>query len=68
MANEAACFLHTIHLFHGPGRSVSEVQSQLYIALDLCYVSQEEFDSLYKQADGVGRLIFGFVRYLRKAD
>ena len=47
--------------------SVSEVQSQLYIALDLYYVSQEEFDSLYKQADEVGRLIFGFIRYLKKA-
>ena len=47
--------------------SVTEVQSQLYIALDLYYVSQEEFDSLYKQADEVGRLIFGFIRYLKKA-
>ncbi|MFC2108312.1 four helix bundle protein [Candidatus Bipolaricaulota bacterium] len=47
--------------------SVSEVQSQLYIAMDLCYVSQEQFDNLYKQADEVGRLTFGFIRYLKKA-
>ena len=66
MTNEAACFFHTIHLFHGAGGSTSEVQSQLYIALDLCYVSQEEFDDLYKRADEVVRLISGFIRYLKE--
>jgi len=58
-------FVQFLHIAKG---STSEVQSQLYIALDLCYVSQEEFDNLYKQADEVGSLIFGFIRYLRKAD
>ena len=57
-------FMQFLHIAKG---SASEVQSQLYIALDLRYISQEEFDNLYKQADEVGRLAFGFIRYLRKA-
>ena len=72
---ESVQFLHVVHpvkymrrfLFHGAGGSTSEVKSQLYVALDLRYINQEEFDNLYKQADEVGRLIFGFIRYLRKA-
>lgn len=57
-------FIQFLYIAKG---SASEVQSQLYIALDLCYVSQEEFGNLYKQADEIGRLIFGFIRYLKKA-
>ncbi len=55
-------FVQFLHIAKG---STSEVKSQLYVALDLCYMSQEEFDNLYKQADEVGRLIFGFIRYLK---
>jgi len=50
-------FVQFLHIAKG---STSEVQSQLYIGADLGYISQEEFDNLYKQADEVGRLIFGF--------
>jgi four helix bundle protein len=57
-------FVQFLHIAKG---STSEVQSQLYIALDLHYINQEEFDNLYKQADDVGRLIFGFIRCLRKS-
>jgi len=57
-------FVQFLHIAKG---STSEVKSQLYVALDLRYISQEGFDNLYKQADEVGRLIFGFIRYLRKA-
>ena len=32
-------------------RSCSEVQSQLYVALDQGYLSQEEFDAIYAQAE-----------------
>lgn len=55
-------FVQFLHIAKG---STSEVQSQLYVALDLRYISQEGFDNLYKQADEVGRLIFGFIRYLK---
>jgi len=65
MANEAAWTLYKMHLFHGAGGSVSEVQSQLYVAADLGYISQEKFTKLYNQADEVARLISGFIRYLK---
>jgi len=57
-------FVQFLHIAKG---STSEIQSQLYVALDLCYVSQEEFDDLYKRADEVARLISGFIRYLKGA-
>jgi four helix bundle protein len=37
-------FVQFLHIAKG---STSEVQSQLYIALDLGYISQEEFSKLY---------------------
>lgn len=45
-------------------RSCSEVQSQLYVALDQAYISQGEFDSIYKQAALTHAKVGGFIRYL----
>jgi four helix bundle protein len=45
-------------------RSATELQSQLYIARDQSYISQEEFDTLYAQATKTKGLIGGFIRYL----
>lgn len=45
-------------------RSCSEVQSQLYVALDQAYISQDEFDSLYNQAAMTHAKVGGFIRYL----
>lgn len=47
--------------------SAAEVQSQLYVAADLGYLSQEDLHRLYEMADEVSRLISGFIRYLRGA-
>jgi len=55
-------FVQFLHIAKG---STSEVQSQLYVALDLDYISKEEFTSLYSNADEVARLISGFIRYLK---
>ncbi len=44
--------------------SASEVQSQLYVALDQEYITQEDFDSIYEQAEIVSRLDSGFIKYL----
>jgi len=46
-------------------RSATEVQSHLYVAVDQGYMSEGDFDSLYKQAAKVKSLIAGFIRYLR---
>jgi four helix bundle protein len=45
-------------------RSCSEVQSQLYVALDQAYISQDEFDSIYDQAAKTHAKVGGFIRYL----
>ncbi|WP_182865449.1 four helix bundle protein [Stieleria mannarensis] len=45
-------------------RSCSEVQSQLYVALDQSYISQGEFDAIYKQAAKTHAKVGGFIRYL----
>lgn len=46
-------------------RSATEIQSQLYIALDQGYIDQAEFDRVYLQTVETKNLISGFIRYLR---
>ncbi len=46
-------------------RSSSETQSHLYVALDRNYITQGEFDKIYAQAKKVGKLVNGFIRYLK---
>lgn len=46
-------------------RSCSEVQSQLYIALDQRYLAQDDFKVLYDLASRVSSTIGGFIRYLK---
>jgi four helix bundle protein len=45
--------------------SIAEVQSHLYVSLDQRYISQEEFNQIYEQADKTAKIISGFIRYLR---
>ena len=49
-------------------RSAAEVQSHLYVALDMNYISQEEFDTLYAEAESCSRQLFGFMKYLNSAN
>lgn len=46
-------------------RASSEVQSQLYRALDCGYINQEQFESVYQAASNCRKQIKGFRRYLR---
>lgn len=39
--------------------SCGEVRSDLYVALDVGYLTQPDFDRLYTQVDEVGRVITG---------
>ena len=48
-------------------RSASEVQSELYLALDRKYITDDELKEAYGQADEVKRLINGLIAYLRKS-
>lgn len=49
-------------------RSATEVISQLYIALDQQYLSQEEFNQLKDQTKEIHAMIGGFIRYLNQSD
>jgi len=44
--------------------SAAEVQSDLYVALDREYISQNEFDMIYNQAEVVSKLDSGLIKYL----
>ena len=48
-------------------RSASEVQSQLYIALDCHYIDQDQFQRIYDQATSVKKLINAFIGYLKRS-
>ena len=45
--------------------SSAEVRSHLYIAVDQRYLPKDAFESIYAQADKVGRIISGLIKYLR---
>ena len=48
-------------------RSASEVQSQLYLALDRKYITQEELTIAYNLATKSKQIINGMIGYLRKS-
>ena len=48
-------------------RSASEVQSELYLALDRKYITQDELTSAYNFATETKKLINGMIAYLRKS-
>ena len=54
-------FANFLNMAHG---SAAEVQSHLYIALDLGYISQQEFDELYEKTDEVSKMLQSFMNYL----
>jgi four helix bundle protein len=44
--------------------SAGEFRSQLYLASDLGYISQVEFESLNHKINDVSKLLSGFIKYL----
>ncbi|HEX8688359.1 MAG TPA: four helix bundle protein, partial [Pyrinomonadaceae bacterium] len=55
-------FANFLNMAHG---SVSEVQSHLYVALDLTYVERAEFDAMYSLLDEVSRMTLALAQRLR---
>lgn len=47
--------------------SAGEVRSQLYLALDLNYISDLEFEELFISVSDISKLISGFIKYLNKS-
>lgn len=57
-------FLQFLYVAKG---SCGELRAQLYVALDQSYVSQRAFDVLLRDANDVGQLLSGFIRYLKQS-
>ncbi len=47
-------------------RSASEVNSHLYVALDLKYISEEDFQIIEEKIKSIKNLLIGFKKYLIK--
>jgi four helix bundle protein len=47
--------------------SAAEVRTQLFLALDLNYISSAECKQLVSQTESIGRQIGGFITYLKKS-
>jgi four helix bundle protein len=56
-------FANYLNIAHG---SAAELQSHLYLALDLDYIDQVNFDQLYLECDEISKMILGFQNYLRR--
>ncbi len=56
-------FARFLYIAKGSG---AEVRSQLYLALDLGYVSQHNFNELNDQADHIVKLLTKFIQSLKK--
>ena len=55
-------FANFLNIAHG---SIAEVQSHLYVALDLCYIDQNRFAYLYKLLDEISRMTLALAQRLR---
>lgn len=47
--------------------SISEIESQLYIALDQEYVTKDIFKEFYDLAEEIGKMITNLIKYLNKS-
>ena len=56
-------FAHFLDIAKG---SVLEVQSLLYVALDIGYIGKDDFEKLYELTDKTASLMGGLIVYLRK--
>ena len=54
-------FIQFLYISKG---SAAEVQSQSYVAIDQKYISGDDFNSIYNQAEIVSKLDSGFIKYL----
>lgn len=45
--------------------SAGELRTQLYIAKEINYISNERFDELFKKAEEISKSLSGFIKYLQ---
>jgi four helix bundle protein len=53
-----------IYFLYVAKASAGEVCSQLYLAFDLNYITQEEFEKLLESVTEISKLLSGFIKYL----
>lgn len=46
---------------------IYEVETQLYLAERLNYITQEELNAMLEQLDSAKRLLFGFIKYYKRS-
>jgi four helix bundle protein len=57
-------FIQFLYISKG---SAAEIQSRLYVALDLNYIGLDQFEEIYDKAEKVSRMISNFLKYLKAA-
>ena len=58
---------HFINFLNYSYRSCSEVQSLLFVSLDLNYIDKAKFDELYNECSKIHGLIGGLIKYLKSS-
>lgn len=56
-------FIYFLYVAKG---SSAEIRSQLYLALDLNYITKEEFEELFLNISDISKLLSGLIKYLNK--
>jgi four helix bundle protein len=56
-------FAHFLYMAKG---SAGEVRSQLYVAFDLAYITEDEFRSLANSSETIARQLSGLIKYLQR--
>jgi len=57
-------FLMFLYIAKG---SCGELRSMLYLAVDLSYINDKNFNLMYNQATEVSKIISGFIKYLQNS-
>jgi len=45
--------------------SAGEVRSQLYVAKDIGYINEEEFEKLFQKIELISKSLSGFIKYIK---
>jgi len=55
-------FIHFLRISMG---SVKELETQFYIALDVGFIKQEDFDLIMKRLDEISKKLWAYIKYLK---
>ena len=58
-------FIH--HLYYSKG-SAAELETQLYLCLDLGYISEDECETHIKKLEEIGRMLKSLIHYIMSTD